>query len=444
MPDAQEYQRALVTRHPFWAELSPTAIRQRIEQILAAADSEALIQALSPVEYALLLKEAGDSRSLLLALAHPHQIRTVLDLDCWVKDTLQSTQVLDWLEEIYRSGDDVLWRALQALDLELLLATLRQHIRVHAALPHEEEEEPIVFDEVLANELYRVEFVDQNDPLNDRIRHLLQFLQLMDLDFYHNLMQGVMWGQDSDIVEWAYRWKSGRLQDEGFPDYYAALETYSLINLEQPLPTIAASPSVPGLPESVEESGLIPSYAWSLIPAESLLAKALTYEFPLDTQERLCGEMVYLCNREIITDQVDFADATAVHASLSRVHAYLNLGIEYVHRQTSRSAVLLLTLHPLRSLYQIGFTLCMRLHQRALHLHTVLNREAGIRRALSGLARHVVDGLLDKPPRFFMGLIQPESTGYRDFWYVRDITLVEPILTALEKDPAYRPLQRSA
>jgi hypothetical protein len=443
MPDAQEYQRALVTRHPFWAELSPTAIKQRIEQILAAADSETLVQALSPVEYALLLKEAGDARPLLLALAHPNQIRTVLDLDCWAKDTLRSTQVLDWLEELYRSGDDVLLRTLQALDLELLLATFRRHIRVHAALPHEEEEEPLAFDEVLANELYRVEFVDQNAPLNDRIRRLLQFLQLMDLDFYHNLMQGVMWGQDIEIEEWAYRWKSGRLQDEGFPDYYAALETYSLINLEQPLPTIAASPLVPGLPESAEESGVIPSYAWSLIPAGSLLANALAHEFPIEAQERLCGEMVYLCNRELVIDQVDFADATAVHASLSRVHAYLNLSIEYLHRQTSQSAVLLLTLHPLRSLYQIGFTLCMRLHQRALRLQALLNREAGIRRALSGLAQQVVDGLLDKPPRFFIGLIQPESTVYRDFWYIQDITLVGPILTALETDPAYRLLQHS-
>ena len=444
MPDAQEYHRALITRHPFWTELSPTAIKQRIEQMLAASDSEALVQALSPVEYALLLKEAGDARPLLLALAHPNQIRTVLDLDCWVKDTLRSTQVLDWLEELYRSGDDVLLRALQALDLELLLATFRQHIRVHAALPHEEEEEPIAFDEVLANELYRVEFVDQNDLANDRIRRLLQLLQLMDLDFYHTLMQGVMWGQDIEIEEWAYRWKSGRLQDEGFPDYYAALETYSLINLEQPLPTIAASPSAPGLPESAEESGVIPSYAWSLIPAESLLAKALAHEFPLEVQERLCGEMVYLCNRELVIDQIDFADATAVHASLSRVHAYLNLGIEHLHSQTSRSAALLLTLHSLRSFYQIGFTLCMRLHQRALRLQASLNQEAGIRRALSGLARQVVDGLLDKPPRFFLGLIQPESTGYRDFCYIRDITLVGPILTALETDPAYRLLQRSA
>jgi hypothetical protein len=129
---------------------------------------------------------------------------------------------------------------------------------------------------------------------------------------------------------------------------------------------------------------------------------------------------------------------------LSRVHAYLNLGIEHLHSQTSRSAALLLTLYSLQSFYQIGFTLCMRLHQRALRLQALLNQEAGIRRALPGLARQVVDGLLDKPPRFFLGLIQPESTGYRDFCYIWDITLVGPILTALETDPAYRLLQRSA
>jgi hypothetical protein len=401
-----------------------------------------LVQALSPVEYSLLVKEATETRSLLLALAHPHQIRTMIDLDCWIKDSLQSVRVLEWLDELYRSGDDVLLRTLQTLDLELLLAAFRQHIRVHAALPHEEEEEPIAFDEVFANELYRVEFVGQNPLLHDRIRRLLQFLQLTALDFYHNLMQEIMWGQDTELEEGAYRWKSGRLQDEGFPDYYEALETYTLIDLTQPLPTISTTLSPPGFPESAEESGLVPSYAWSLIPAESLLASALTHEFPIEAQERLCGEMVYLCNRELVIEQVDFANAIAIHASLSRVHAYLNLGIEHLHRQTSQHAAFILAVHPLRSLYQVGFTLCMRLQQRALRLQMVLDREAGLRRALPGLTRQVIDGLLQIPPQFFVGLLHPGETGYRDFWYAQDITLVEPILTAVETDPAYYTLQR--
>jgi hypothetical protein len=206
---------------------------------------------------------------------------------------------------------------------------------------------------------------------------------------------------------------------------------------------IGTSLPAPGLPESAEESGLIPSYAWSLLPTESLLAKALSYEFPLEVQERLCGEMVYLCNRELVVDQVDFADVTAVYASLLRVHAYLNLGIEHLHHHTAQQATFLLTVHPLHSLYQIGFTLCMRLHQRALRLQTFLNRAAGIRRALPGLARQVVDGLLHEPPQLFVGLLQPGETGYRDFWYAGDIPCVEPILSALETDPAYRAFQRS-
>jgi hypothetical protein len=391
----------------------------------------------------LLVKEATDARPLLLALAHPQQIRLVFDLDCWDKETVQSIRVLAWLEDLYRSGDDVLLRTLQIMDLELLIIVFRQHIRVHAALPLEEEEEPITFDEVLANELYRVEFVDHNSPANDQLRRLLQFLQLTDLDFYHHLMQGVMWGQDIEIEEQAYRWKSGRLQDEGFPDYYAALETRSLIDLGQiqPMPGIPLPP--PGLPESTEASGIIPSYAWSLLPAESLLTRALSYELPIEVQERLCGEMVYLCNRELVVDQVDFADVTAVYASLSRVHAYLNLGMEHLHGRTLQQAAFLLTVCPLYSLYQIGFTLCMRLHQRALRLQIFLNREAGIRRALPGLARQVVDGLLHTPPQLFVGLLQPGETGYRDFWYASDISCVEPILLALEADPAYHAVRRS-
>jgi hypothetical protein len=59
-------------------------------------------------------------------------------------------------------------------------------------------------------------------------------------------------------------------------------------------------------------------------------------------------------------------------------------------------------------------------------LQIFLNREAGIRRALPGLARQVVDGLLHTPPQLFVGLLQ-----------------VEPILLALEADPAYHAVRRS-
>ena len=43
-------------------------------------------------------------------------------------------------------------------------------------------------------------------------------------------MQGIMWSVQSELEEWAYRWKSGRLQDDGFPDYYDALAAYRIVD----------------------------------------------------------------------------------------------------------------------------------------------------------------------------------------------------------------------
>ena len=104
MLSEKEYRRALTMRYPFWDMLSPAVVKRRIDQLLAAPDCEALIHALPPVEYAVLLKEAPEMRPQLLQLGQPQQIRTVLDLDCWYKDTLQSPRVLAWLEDLQRSG----------------------------------------------------------------------------------------------------------------------------------------------------------------------------------------------------------------------------------------------------------------------------------------------------------------------------------------------------
>ena len=85
----------------------------------------------------------------------------------------------------------------------------------------------------------------------------------------------------------------------------------------------------------------------------------------------------------------------------------------------------------------------MRLRQRAMRLQAHLDHAAGARRALSGLARQVVDGLLDRHPQFFEGVEHPGAVEYRDFLHMRDVLLVTPVLAALERDPAHR-LRRPA
>ena len=101
--------------------------------------------------------------------------------------------------------------------------------------------------------------------------------------------------------------------------------------------------------------------------------------------------MVYLCNRELVYDQVDFGEASAVQASLRQVHAYLNVGLEHLSGSRATQLTSILARHPLQFIYQVGFTLVMRLFQRAHRLHHHLARTTGIRRALPSLAHCVCE-----------------------------------------------------
>jgi hypothetical protein len=163
------------------------------------------------------------------------------------------------------------------------------------------------------------------------------------------------------------------------------------------------------------------------------------------TLERLRWEMVALCNRALILDQVDFADTAAVRASLGRVHAQVNIGVEHLCAQQPQLLVPLLTDRSLLSIAQVGFSLAMRLKQRALYFQTHLQRAAGVRRALPGCVRSVIDGLLQTwHPQFFLGLEVPGEMAYREFLHLRDIQDVDAILRSIERDPAYCLAQSAA
>lgn len=433
----QDYRNALVSRYPFWQGLSPTAVKQRIEQLLSAPNATFQVQSLSPVEYTVLLKEAADLRPQLLQLGQPEQIRIVLDLDCWQHDILQVNRILMWLEDLQRSGTEVFAQTLRILDAECLVYFLRQYLRVEGAMPSEEDDEPIHYDETLMNELYRTEFIDPDNPINSRIERVLNFMRIADLDLYYYLMQAAMWEQDSDLSDWAYRWKSGRLQDEGFPEYYEALESYHLLNLDDLTPMSQLALSTPAPPESVETSELIPTYVWSMTQSGSFLDRALDTSFSLDTLERLCWEMVALCNRELVYDQVNFADAAAVRACLDRVHAYLNIGLEFMSGGDGHQLSSLLSQHPLQLICQVGFTLVMQLSQRAERIKRHIALTTGVRRALPSLARDVLSGLLQPRPLVFEGLKVPLATRHLDFQSLQDIALIDPVLQQIERNPAY-------
>jgi hypothetical protein len=183
--------------------------------------------------------------------------------------------------------------------------------------------------------------------------------------------------------------------------------------------------------------GLVPAYAWSFIPAGSSLERAMAGEFSAEALERLCWEMVALCNCALVYDQVDFADTVAVRSSFERVHAYLNIGLDYLGSRDQQPLSYLLNHYSLNLIHQVGFTLVTHLYSQAVQLQHHLTQHTGVRRAFSGLTTYVLQGLLLPQPKIFRGLQQPGAVGYSDFRTLRDITLVIGVLQQVEVYPAY-------
>jgi hypothetical protein len=181
----------------------------------------------------------------------------------------------------------------------------------------------------------------------------------------------------------------------------------------------------------------VPAYAWSFTPAGSSLEKAMTSDLSAEAIERLCWEMVALCNRALIYDQVDFADAVSVRASFERVHAHLNIGLDYLGSRDKQPLPDLLNHYALSLIYQVGFTLVMHLYGQAARIQHHLAQHTGVRRAYPQLITSVLQGLLLPQPKMFRGLHQPGSVGYSDFRTLRDITLVMGVFRQVESDPAY-------
>src|SRR5207244_1676699 len=58
------------------------------------------------------------------------------------------------------------------------------------------------------------------------VERLIDWLYRADLELARRVVMSAKWEQPTDLEEWSYRWRQGRMADLGFVDYYEALGIY--------------------------------------------------------------------------------------------------------------------------------------------------------------------------------------------------------------------------
>ena len=200
---------------------------RRIDALVTADDPEAAVAALSPNEVYELVHEVGfEDGQDLIALATPSQIQGCFDLDGWNKDQLDLAPLKPWLQALLEAGFEKVGQVWGSLDSELRALILQRHTKIYDTTleeaPEEDNEAPIM---VTPDRFFLIELLGDDDT-GRVVQAIVEDLYRADPDLARHTIMSARSEPPAELEEQSYRWRSGRLADLGYVDFYDALDLF--------------------------------------------------------------------------------------------------------------------------------------------------------------------------------------------------------------------------
>jgi hypothetical protein len=322
-------------------------VGRRAELLDLVPDPESVVPALPEAELVFTIKAIGrEDGAWLLAHASDEQVRACVDLDAW-RDTAPDRQALaEWIAAFAEADDDTLVRGVRALDPELVVLWLQDRAEVHLRPGSDPDWQPPAGGQTVDGQFFVVA-TRGGDDLDVAMR-LLALLFESDYWFYFRLLQAASWESPADTEEWALRWRSGRLQDLGFPSFEEAAAIYARprrAELES-LPDEVAPIGEWHLPVFMPELPVVADAELSLFRAAA--------ELDDEARRRFLYAFLALANQVAVADRLPLGDAESIPKAIEKAAEIASRGLDHLavrHRCTASSV---LRRVPLARLFRIG------------------------------------------------------------------------------------------
>jgi hypothetical protein len=415
----------LVPLSRFRASLTrPRGVR-RMDALLESADPAAAVAALSVPDFYFLVKEVGlADAGELVAMATPQQIRGCLDLEMWDRDRVQIEAAGPWLTTVMEAGPDKLAEVWAGLDAELraLLVARTASIIDHSVgeeVPDEEERPAFSTPDTFFSVIVTAE---REDDVR-LIYRLIDDLYRVDPELARHTIMSARTELPSELEEMSYRWRSGRMADLGYADFYQALEVFRPIDPDTVrLDEATAEPREAEPADEARAAGLPAPVAEPI--AGTFLARALEQVTDAAEAERLEASVVHLVNRVLSALRVQPGDEEAVRSATSAAAATVSVGLEHLTGGRLERAPAALAAVSLTRLHRLGHSIVLRLGRMARLLAP---------RALTAgePSQSILEALLRPRPLFPTVLDDPPGADMRPFGHMADVRRVASHLTDL-------------
>lgn len=390
------------------AYLGTVGAKQRMDLILSDPDARRLTAAMQPQEFFWLLKEIGETDALgLLQVASPEQCLFILDMELWDGYTFSEEKACRWLSYFLEGGEPRIHELLNHLDFEFLQLFLGRELVVVGGVGDLSEDEERFGDyDLTLDGVFMLSF--KNPQHSQVIGTFLSMLIKLDNPLYTALMEGIKGDVDLELEEQIQRFRTGRLEDLGFPPLDEALSIYARVN-----PALFELHDDKELLRAAGEcGGLVPIHAQE----DTLLFRALA----LADSEPLLEELNYLVNSALVAEGGAFAEPEAMTAVAQRVCGYLNIALEQLSGGDEPKAAEILGGEQLKRLFQLGYSIVLELKFAAQDTETV-----------DYASGKLLSGLKAKRPRFYRGLDPDGIDGFREFKSLADVKRAAGLLGQL-------------
>jgi hypothetical protein len=318
-----------------------------------------------PAETAFFALKEADNDMLLWFFenADVEQVQAVLDLECWNGDNFQAERFLNIFHFICKCSPEKLHEYMKDLDPEIIVRTLIEYTDVFNFDP---QEPPAVEEHRLLlspDSLYAIIFKSENPELRESLMQWLNKISAVDLQLMRRHLESCRWEQKTEIEEFAYGIKKGRLEDLGFLDPREAVSMYSRGDapsfkkqlLENPLPSKSKEESLEAL-ESIE-GAFVPEIMREPLSESEIFAEALKKITAPSLKEVLLMEALRSMNISIMADDLIHEDLATIREATDRSRRYLDLGLFYLSEANIDRCSEILITQSLHSCTRLGWLL---------------------------------------------------------------------------------------
>jgi hypothetical protein len=421
--DKSDDEEGIIPLSRWRAALARSRRGRKADAILDEPNADVLVPALPVQDLYYAIKEVGLADAAeLVALASPEQIRGFVDLDVWEKDVLDEQRLSSWLETLADAGPEKLASAIESIDPEAIALWLQKQARVWDVTIEQAPDEPEGHYYPTPDRFYLLDILPAGED-GKAVERIVDWLYRADLELARRVVMSAKWELASDLEEWAYRWRSGRMADLGYVDFYEALSIYRWLDpATVKLDENSISPPPPDTPTE------LPAALALTLDEGGFFARALGTLASEAEVSSLQSALVLLVNKAMAADRVEPGDVDSGKIVLARATAYLGLGLEYLARGDVERAGRALRTIALERIFRVGVSLTLQLKTLA----DTLVEKGGVN-PLDLDAPHddIVLALRKRRPEFPRALEDAAINDTRPFRTLADIARAAAALEAI-------------